>query len=120
MAIRSDNISEDRVRFQVSDIQLRDAMIHHQIAEIIISPKILSFFHSESGATSWRKMNSMTYCMYKRIPLKTKTRLQTDTTRPHSDWLTPSRSYPHWLKATSSQNQFENPPNKWNNFALGV
>ena len=35
---------------------------------------------------------------------------QTDSSKPRYDWLTLSQTFPHWLRAPSSQNQFENPP----------
>ena len=37
------------------------------------------------------------------------TGFQTDNWKPRCDWLALSHSFPHWLRAPSTQNQFENP-----------
>ena len=40
----------------------------------------------------------------------TRTGIQTDSLKPRCDWLTLSRMFSRWLRAPSSQKQFENPP----------
>ena len=42
--------------------------------------------------------------------LETRSGFQTDTSKLRCDWLAISRSWLHWLRAPSSQKQFENPP----------
>ena len=94
--------------YLIDDLTRYDQCYHQKIwPQIVNGLKCPSF----SNAMSTIIFSSPSEISYKSAMEGsfTQTCFQTDASKPRCDWLTISQSFPHWLRAPSGQNEFEDP-----------